>query len=68
MSKVLVKLRDSDNANVFEGDYEVALGPDATLIVNEIVADVANVNKGNPIPKLKAIYNPAAWDVTTMEE
>ena len=68
MSKVLVKLRDSENANVFEGDYNVALGPDATLIVNELVPDVANDNDGKPIAKIKAIYNPAAWDVTTLED
>ena len=60
MVKVHVMLADSDKAHTYEGDYDVALGPDACLIVNEMVPNVSAMGP-DTLPRVKSIYNSKAW-------
>ena len=61
MSKVAVALAGTDKAHTYEGNHDVALGPDGILIVNEVVPDVTGKSETGTVNKVRTLYNNSAW-------
>jgi hypothetical protein len=58
MSKVTIFLQDSKDGHIYDGKYDVVLGPEGVLIVNEEQTD----GFGAPtIPRIRTIYNNNDW-------
>lgn len=68
MGKVTVFLPHSDQGHVFTGNYDAGVTPGNCLIISELVPDMMNQNKGNPMPKIRTIYNPDAWAQVAMSD
>lgn len=63
MGKVAVSLagKDEGKAHTYEGNHDVALGPDGILIVNEVVPDVTGKSETGTTNKIRTLYNNNAW-------
>lgn len=67
-SKVIVLIKGSKRGHVFEGDFDAGVTPANALVVSELVPDVANKNKGNPIPQVRTIYNSRHWQQVILND
>lgn len=63
-----VTLRYSDDRDDLEmdGDYEAQLTPGGAVCFIEMVPDVANQNKGEPVPIVRRFVNADAWAEVTL--
>ncbi len=57
---VTIKLKVGEDI-VFEGDFDAQLTPNGVVCVVELVPDLLNQNKGNPIPVIRAFVNADEW-------
>ena len=52
---------DEKTVIAFKGPFECQLTPANSLVILEMVPDVANVNKGLPIPTIRRFINGSVW-------
>ena len=45
----------------FKGPFDCQLTPSGALVIVEMVPDVANVNKGQPVPKIRRFIADGVW-------
>jgi hypothetical protein len=64
MANVKVYIADSSKPYLYEGEYDVALGPEGVLVVNEMIPDV--IDGGPPKVRVKCLYNNNYWDKATL--
>ncbi len=57
---VTIKLKEGDDI-VFAGDFDAQLTPSGVVCVVELVPDLLNQNKGQPIPVIRAFVNSDQW-------
>ena len=57
---VTIKMVKGDDLE-FDGDFEAQLTPTGVVCIVELVADLLNQNKGNPIPVIREFVNNADW-------
>ena len=46
---------------IFDGDFEAQLTPTGVVCVVELVKDLLNQNKGQPIPVIRRFVNTTQW-------
>ena len=63
----VVRMRDVDKPDgdkklmAFKGEFECQMTPQGALAIVEMVPDVANANKGLPIPKIRRFIADGVW-------
>ena len=64
MANVTVELMDGMEDAFYEGEYDVALGPEGVLVVNEMVPDV--LEGGPPKVRVRCLYNATTWKLAEL--
>ena len=55
--------REDDKVLAFQGkEYGAMLQPSGDLVITEMMPDVMNQNKGEPIPKVRRFIAEGTWD------
>lgn len=66
MSKVAVECHGEEHE--YDGDYIITMTPALALVVSELMPDVANANKGEPVQVIRHIYNKDSWTEAAVDD
>ena len=69
MSSCIVVLKGKKKGHKYDGDYEVAYGPQGQLVVNEMKVNVlAKANEPTKMPHPVSVYNSDTWTMAMIGE
>jgi len=60
-SRELEKPEEERKLMVFKGNFDCQMTPAGALVIVELVPDMANINKGQPIPKIRQFIADGQW-------